>query len=202
MARRELFLAAGATGLAAPALAAELIAQAAPDRDARLADVVAANRFRIDRDRGAFSGPGWDRLLAAGRSAHFFLIGEEHGIAENPEMAAALFSALVPAGYARLGIEISPPMATELDGAAANGPDGIRELFADPGARVAFFGMREEAEMIAAVRRAVPGRAPVLWGMDYEVVGDRRLVALLAAARKPASAEAAFADLARAQQDS
>ena len=39
--------------------------------------------------------------------------------------------------------------------AARGGIDGLRTLFRDPGSQVAFFGMREEAEWLAAVRAAV-----------------------------------------------
>jgi hypothetical protein len=59
--------------------------------------------------------------------------------------------------------------------------------------------MREEVEMLARIRAAVPGGDPVLWGLDYEVGADRRLVALLEAAKKPATAEAALARLKAAQ---
>ena len=135
-------------------------------------------------------------MLARGRAAHFFLLGEEHGIAENPKLAAALFRALVPAGYAKVAVEISPPMAAALDRALRDGGfDGLRRLLADEASRVAFFGMREEAEWLAAARAALPGGRPFLWGCDYEVGGDRHLIGLLKAKRKPAAAEAALAAL-------
>ena len=153
------------------------------------------NRQKLHFDGARFSGPAWDALLEAGRTSQFFLIGEEHGIAENPKLAAQLFSALRPAGYEHVCVEISPPMAGELDRAARGGMEGVRALFADPRANVAFFGMREEAEWIAAARAAAPARGQAIWGIDYEVGGDRRLIQLLKAKRKPASAEAALAML-------
>ncbi|MDH3587055.1 MAG: hypothetical protein OEQ30_08195, partial [Gammaproteobacteria bacterium] len=39
------------------------------------------NRQALNFDGKAFSGPAWDRLIAEGRVAQFFLVGEEHGIA-------------------------------------------------------------------------------------------------------------------------
>jgi hypothetical protein len=86
-------------------------------------------------------------------------------------------------------------MAAELDRAARGGLSGLRELFADPGAQVAFFGMREEAEWLAAARAAAPARGQAIWGLDYEVGGDRRLIQRLRAKRKPARAAAALAAL-------
>src|SRR4051794_18206160 len=60
------------------------------------------NRQKLNFDGAHFSGPAWDALLEAGRASHFFLIGEEHGIAENPKLAAQLFGALRPSGYERV----------------------------------------------------------------------------------------------------
>ena len=83
-----------------------------------LTDAAQEHRLRLDFDGKSFSGPGLERLLAAARESHFLLIGEEHGIAENPKLVAHLFEALVDDGYEKLVIEISPPMATILDAVA------------------------------------------------------------------------------------
>jgi hypothetical protein len=77
----------------------------------------------------------------------------------------------------------------------AGGLDGLRRHFADPGRIVAFYGMREEAEWLAAARTALPGGRPFLWGTDYEIGADRHLIAMLRDARKPAPAQAALARL-------
>jgi hypothetical protein len=172
-------------------------------REERISVLAGANRRRLDFDGARFSGPAWNWLVEQGRSAQFFLLGEEHGIAENPKLATQLFTALARSGYSRVAVEISPPMAAELDKALrAGGIEGLRRLFRDPGSNVAFFGMREEAEWLAAARKAVPGNAPFLWGNDYEVGGDRRLVALLKARRKPAGAATALATLEQASSAS
>ena len=194
---RRALLAAAAAAFAVPAAAQEPPAppppEPAPTTEQRLSAAALENRLPMRLDGGTFSGAGWDLLVREGRDARFFQVGEEHGIAENPRLCAALFEALRPAGYDRLAIEISPPMATVLDEAARGGLDGLRALFADPAAMVAFYTMREEAGMLARVRAAVPGTDPVLWGLDYEVAGDRRLIALLAREPKPAEAEVALA---------
>jgi hypothetical protein len=50
--------------------------------------------------------------------------------------------------------------AANLDTAAiGHGIDGLRDLYASPGGEPAFFGMREEAELLAAVRAAQPDAA-------------------------------------------
>lgn len=169
---------------------------AEPTLTEKITAAAKAHRERLEYDGRTFSGPAWDRLLTEGKKAQFFLIGEEHGIAENPKLAARLFEALVPSGYSNLAIEISPPVATLLDLAIhANGLDGLREHFAKPGAEPAFFGMAEEAELLAAARAAVKTDAPMLWGVDYEVAGFMPLFDALQAATKPAAAADALQEL-------
>ena len=164
-----------------------------------LADRVTAaatrSRHRLAYDGTAFSGPAWDMLVAEGAAAHFFLLGEEHGIAENPKLAGQLFETLAKGGYSKFIIEVSPPMADALDASARKGIDGLKAQFATVGGEAAFFGMKEEAEMLARVRASVSGAAPVLWGVDYEVGGDRLLIAKLGAMSKPKAAEDALAKL-------
>jgi hypothetical protein len=185
------------------ATAAAQEAPAVPPAQPSLADRITQrageNRHRLAYDGSRFSGPAYDLLVEEGRAAQYFCIGEEHGIAENPKLAAQLFAELQ---YDKACVEISPPMAAELDRAAQGGVDGLRNLFRDPGSQVAFFGMREEAEWLAAVRAARPGRAQVIWGLDYEVGGDRRLIQILKAKRKPAAAATAFAALEAASNQS
>jgi hypothetical protein len=202
---RRRLLAAGLAATLAPAMSVPARAQPAdakpkpnPNREDRIKAAARNARRKLDYDGRSFSGPAWDWLVEQGRASHFFLLGEQHGVAENPKLAAQLFKALVPAGYSRIAIEISPPMAAELDTALLGGMDGIRRHFADPHAAVAFYGMREEAEFLAAARAALPGGKPFLWGTDYDIAGDRRLIALLKRKRKPAAAQAALAALEKA----
>jgi hypothetical protein len=161
----------------------------------RITEAAAANRQLLEFDGENFSGPAWETLVAAGRDAQFFLLGEEHGIAENPKFAGALFAALTPAGYSRFMIEVSPPMARALDSAARDGVEGLQRFYATPGSEPAFYGMAEEAALLATARAAVNDPAPVLWGVDYEVGGDRLLIATLEQKSKPKAAEQALAAL-------
>lgn len=183
----------------ASGVAAEQQAPAAkPSMEERITSAAKDAALPIDWDGSAFSGPGWSRLIDEGRAAQFFAVGEEHGIAENPRLTAALFSALQPAGYARMTIEVSPPIARELDHAARKGMEGLLALYALPGGEPAFFGMEEEAQLLVAARRAVESDSPIFWGVDYEVGGDRLLIERLRALSKPSAAEKALATLARA----
>jgi hypothetical protein len=157
------------------------------------------HRLKLDFDGEVFSGPAWLRLVEEGKAAQFFMIGEEHGIAENPKLAAQLFTEFSRHGYSKMAIEISPPMAELLDRVlASDGLNGLRQLFARPGGEPAFFGMAEEARMLADVRAAIPTSDPVLWGTDYEVAGDRQLLKMLESAEKPAEAKTALQELSAA----
>lgn len=158
---------------------------ARPTFEERLAAKAAESRHAVSLQNGKLSGPGWDLLVQEGQQSRFFLVGEEHGIAEIPTVVKELFRILQPAGYRHLAIEVSPPMATILD-ETARGADGLKRLSAffkenPPGAP--FFTLQEEAELLVAARAAVPGADPVLWGLDYEVMGAQ---VLLDAVRKQA----------------
>lgn len=165
---------------------------AATKHAGKITETAIAHRHAIRFDGEDFSGPGWTRLLAEGRDAQFFLIGEEHGIAENPKLAAALFSELVESGYSGIVVETSPFMAEKLDFAARGGLDEIRNLYSEAGGEPAFFGMQEEAEFIARTRAAVATDSSLFWGVDYEVLSDRQLLRRLTEKDKPAAAQRAL----------
>jgi hypothetical protein len=184
----------------APAVASEPTKPPAPDAALRAA--ASEQRLRLSHDGTNFSGPGWDFLLAEGRQAQFFAIGEEHGIAENPKFVAALFATLVEHDYRRLTIEVSPPLATALDTALHDGGlAGLHRFYREPGSEPAFYGMREEAELLASARSVAPDRE-LLWGTDYEVGGDRHLLRQLATMPKPAAAQRALDALTTASTES
>lgn len=157
-----------------------------PGYEEKLAEAAKVNRFVLEYDGTSFAGPAMEKLVEEGSKAQFFLIGEEHGIAENPRLATALFRQLQPAGYAKIVIEVSPFVASSMDQAVRDrGIDGLRELFAQPGGEPAFFGMQEEAQFLADVRAMSESKAPVFWGVDYEVASERQLLTALEKMDKP-----------------
>ena len=198
--RRGLLTGLGLAGLAAAATpaAAQTPAPAPaapkPTLAQRLAAEAPKHQQSMDFDGRSWSGPGLDWLAAEGAQAQFFLLGEEHGLAQVPALVGQLLPALKTAGYSRLGLEVSPPTARALDTAAAGGIDGLKRYFAEVGKGPAFYTMKEEARMLAAVRAAFPGKSPLLFGLDYEIILDRPFIAALKA-RAPASARAPLAAL-------
>jgi hypothetical protein len=143
------------------------------------------------------AGPGWDWLIQQARTARFTLIGEEHGVAETARLATALFTALRGSGYSRVGIELSPAIAYDIETAARrNGVQGILKFFAQPDTWSPMY-LREEAQFMASVVSAPPKGERVLWGLDREIFSDRYLISRLVP-KVPQSARAAFTRLKQA----
>jgi hypothetical protein len=76
-------------------------------------------------------------------------------------------------------------------GRTGGGP-ALRKALAAPDTRVAFFGLKEEADWLAHARAAVPRSTKAIWGIDYEVLADRNLIRRLKARPKPPAASAAL----------
>lgn len=169
-------------------------AQAPQAPQARLLAALQANRLPLTMVDGRPAGPGWDWLVQEAKNARFTLIGEEHGVAETAQLAAALFSALRASGYSRVAIELSPPIAQDVEAAARrNGVQGIEQFLATPGI-FTFYNMHEEAQFVADVIAAAPRNERVLWGFDREIFSDRYLISKLEP-KVPPSARATFARL-------
>lgn len=158
------------------------------------------NLHPISFDGKSFSGAGWDMLVSEGRSSEFFLLGEEHGIAEIPVLTGALFEGLRPAGFDKLAIELSAPIADDLDEAAKQGTSGLRDYFAKYPPGPAFYFWRSEAELLVKARGLVPHDEQAIWGLDYEVIGDRQLIERLKL-KAPNSTTAALDALDKASLD-
>ena len=200
--RRDLLVAGGISLLAGPrafgqnpvATAPTAPSPAVDARATRLVEALQRNRLLLTMTDGVPSGPGWDWLLREARGARFTLIGEEHGVAETAQFSAALFSALRGSGYSRMAIELSPPIAEDLQAAARrNGLKGIVEVLTNPGA-FTFHNLREEAKFLADVIQAAPRNERVLWGVDREIFSDRYLISRLEG-RVPKRALEAFTRL-------
>jgi len=169
-------------------------AQAPQAPQARLLAALQANRLPLTMSDGRPAGPGWDWLVQEAKNARFTLIGEEHGVAETAQLAAALFSVLRASGYSRCAIELSPPIAQDVEAAARrNGVQGIEQFLATPGI-FTFYNMHEEVQFLADVIAAAPKNELVLWGFDREIFSDRYLISKLEP-KVPPSARAAFARL-------
>jgi len=197
--RRELILAGGISLLGGASAVGQSTAAPAPAsavdaRAAHLLEALQRNRLPLTTTSGIPAGAGWDWIVREARQSRFTLIGEEHGVAETAQLAAALFSTLRQSGYSRVAIELSPPIAEDLETAARrNGFNGVAELLNTPGA-FTFYNLREEAQFVADVIKAGPTNERVLWGLDREIFSDRYLISRLEP-KVPSRAREAFARL-------
>lgn len=165
-----------------------------PTPEARLIEALLQNRLPLTISDGRPAGAGWDWLVREARDARFTLIGEEHGVAETAQLAAALFTAVRGAGYSRFAIELSPVIAQDIETAGRhNGLQGIVDFLTGPGT-FTFYNLREEAQFLADVIKAAPSSERILWGFDREIFSDRYLISKLEP-RVPPRAREAFARL-------
>jgi hypothetical protein len=178
-------------GMLLPLCLIAMAATSAQAPPARLLEALQANRLSLTMTDGRPAGPGWDWLVGQAKNARFTLIGEEHGVAETAQLAAALFTALRGSGYSRFAIELSPPIAQDVEAAARrNGQAGIESFLSQPNL-FTFYNLHEEARFLADVVQASPRNERVLFGFDREIFNDRYLISRLEP-RVPSGARAAF----------
>ena len=188
MNRRDLLFAGGLSLVGHRLAAGQTGAPATPQTQTpsnpaltNLLNALQRNRLPLTMNDGHPAGPGWDSIVRDASSAHFTLIGEEHGVAETAQFSAALFAALRSTGYSRMAVELSPAMTMDIEAAARrNGLKGIEDLLKSPGA-FTFYNMREETKFLADVFEAAPKNERVLWGLDREIFSDRYLISRLEA---------------------
>ncbi len=161
---------------------------------ADLAAALAANRSELAVEGGELAGPGAAVLREAAADARFVLLGEDHGIAEIPGFAAALYRALQPAGFDTLAIEVGPRVASEVE--RVLGMEQRRARFAAFLAEypfaLAYYDLEPE---LAFLERAadLSSASFRLVGLDQELLGASKF--LLRQARAMARGEEAAARL-------
>ena len=122
---------------------------------AALQEALRAHRHPLALEDGELTGPGADLLVREAGEARYTLVGETHGVAEAPELTAALFRALQPHGYRHLAVEIGPVQADRI-GEILAGPrpmQAYRRFLRDHWPAVPFYAWESEAELLAAADR-------------------------------------------------
>lgn len=119
---------------------------------------------------GKLSGAGADFLFREAEKAQFFLIGEEHGIAENPLFAAAVLQELNRFGYRYFASEIGKLTMNRLEKSAQNKP--ANEVLANFNRRypfsLPFYNWKEEGVLMETALKLPRGKIPTIWGLDQE----------------------------------
>jgi hypothetical protein len=159
-------------------------------------DMLRANRYELSTVDGRLSGTGVPVLRGAIVQAQFVLIGEDHGIAQIPELVGAVCDILGPQGFHTMAIETGPLAARELQRWLAT-PSTAQTRLVEferkfPNA-IAFYDMREENDLLSRCAQAAGKRALNLWGIDQEFLGASKLILtrILDTRPGPRAAEAA-----------
>ena len=162
-------------------------------QDSALTRILIANRHAIGLNGGRLDGRGGRLLVDEGKSARFFLVGEEHGVAQTPAIVQALLSELRPAGYNTFAIEVSPLQGERLDVIArgSRASERLDSLMTSWFSAVPFYTLAEERALLSSAMTAQGTLPPMrIWGLDYDVSGDRLFLRELEALA-PASGRAA-----------
>jgi len=157
-------------------------------QDSALTRLLIANRHAISLNGGRLEGRGGRLLVDEGKSARFFLVGEEHGVAQTPTIVQALLSELRTAGYNTLAIEVSPLQGGRLDAIArgSRATERLDSLMATWFSAVPFYTLAEERSLLASAMTAQGSLAPMrIWGLDYDVSADRLFLRELEALAPP-----------------
>jgi hypothetical protein len=136
-------------------------------------EALLASRLALSVDGGKLAGPGGEAIRTATSDAQYVLLGEDHGIAQIPQFAAALCSELAPRGFHRAELEISPSVAPALE-RFARAQDGAAQMAAFdkryPDA-IAFYAWREEFEFLQRCEKA-SSEGYEIRGLDQDFMGD------------------------------
>ena len=148
-----------------------LCAQEEPDSAAVRAafdSTLAANIHPAALEEDNLAGPGADWLVARGRESDHFLMGERHGTAEIPQVAASLYERLAEHGYGPVALEIGPFAAQAATGALETGGYSALKRLVTRYERppIPFLHWKEESKMAARMAEA----GATIWGVDYEFI--------------------------------
>lgn len=172
---------------------------AVPDTRA-LVDALRAQALPLALEAGTLRGPGAEWIARESAGTQFVLIGEDHGMAEPPQLAAALWRAHMGGRFGHLVIETGPRAAAALEDAARRADDGMSALAARFPTAIPFFDWQDDGAMAsAAVRDGDKRRA--LWGVDQEFVLSGRLLFRELAALAPNDAARTLANDYAARDD-
>jgi hypothetical protein len=149
-----------------------IFSMAAIAQESSLATATAKNQYALKLENGRLTGAGADFLLKEAQGSQFFLIGEDHGIAELPLFTEALFKAIQPSGYNHYVTETGPATAQTVIALASSkdSNQAFEQFFAKYPFSIPFFAWREEAQVAKTVLNTVRDKSNAIAGIDQEFV--------------------------------
>lgn len=136
-------------------------------------DDLKQGRHAIAVKDGKLGGPGGEILREATVDAQSVALGEDHGIVQIPEFAAALCDVLAPRGFQTLAVETGPYATKPLEefAKAADGAKRLAEFDKKYPETVAFYNWREEFAFLQHCATVAGPDKFRLWGIDQELMG-------------------------------
>lgn len=188
--------------VAGPSAASAQSAQSSLSSDRFVAKVL-QSRYSLSVRNGQLSGSGAHVLQSAIVQSRFVLLGEDHGLAQTPELSAAICNAAGPERFHTMAIEEGPLAAAELESWARR-RDGLAQLAAFERTfpeSINVYNSREEFEMLQQCARAAEGEFH-LWGLNQEALGAGGLIlSRILQSRLGESARAAMRQLFQKNED-
>ncbi len=142
-------------------------------QNAKFAETLKKNRGAISVQDGKLAGPSAEILRTALADSQVVALGEDHGIRQIPEFAAALCAELAPHGFHHMGLEIGTYVAPDLEKMArsADGAKQLAEFEQKYPETIAFYNWQEEFAMLQKCESAASPGHMTIWGLDQEFMG-------------------------------
>jgi hypothetical protein len=142
-------------------------------QNAAFTETLKKNRGTISVQDGKLAGPSAEVLRAAVADAQFVALGEDHGIRQIPEFAAALCTELATHGFHHMGLEIGTYVAPDLEKMArrTDGSKQLAEFEQKYPETIAFYNWPEEFAMLQKCEGAASPGHMTIWGLDQEFMG-------------------------------
>jgi hypothetical protein len=164
-----------------------------------LSAYLARHSAEVTLVNGRLGGAGADLLRQEAARAQFIFLGEEHGIAEIPQFASALWLDLTPLDYRHIALEQGPWMISQADLYVRFGDSEAMRTYRASVVPLLQYSSEESFAFFNALRPAARGaKSPVVWGLDQEMRIVPLLRRLLMLARTTASRRAIQAVIAQA----
>lgn len=122
----------------------------------------ASHSYGLQLEDGRLQGPGAAWIEAAAANCDFVLFGEQHGVAGLPDVVAATYRLLQPAGFEHLVTERGPWISQRLS------QDGVDATLRTYPHAVAF-DYDGEARLLRTVESQFDGHGDAFWGVDQSL---------------------------------
>jgi hypothetical protein len=144
----------------------------------KFTDRLLQNRYQLDFQEGRLTGTGLPVLQNALANVQFVLIGEDHGISQIPEFAAAVCDLIGPQGFHTMAIETGPLAASELQQWVTrdSGRADLASFEKKFSESIAFYNFQEEFDLLSHCSHSARGGKFQLWGLDQELMGSSGLI--------------------------